>query len=112
MGMLVSGISAMSSLHPESNPSLQGDKVYADKKFANKQFFRILGNTPTLAAYCYRHRLGRPFNQPRNDLSFVENFLYMLDYLNDKKYTPNPVLVKVTVIISLIGFRRFIHFTR
>ncbi len=95
MGMLVSSLSALSTLHPEANPALMGDNIYKDRKFVNKQFFRLLGNIPTLAAYCYRHRIGRPYNQPRNDLSYIENFLYMLDYLNDKEYKPNPVLTKV-----------------
>ena len=62
MGMLVSEIAAMSTLHPEANPSLKGDKIYNDKKFMNKQIYRLLGNAPTLAASCYRHRLGRPVN--------------------------------------------------
>jgi citrate synthase len=95
MGMLGSSISALSTIHPEANPSLMGDKIYNDKKFTNKQIYRILGNTPTLAAYCYRHRIGRPFNQPRNDLSYIENFLYMMDYLNDPNYKPHPTLTKV-----------------
>lgn len=99
MGMLVSSLAAMSTLHPEANPALMGDHIYKDKKFVNKQIFRILGNMPTLAAYCYRHRIGRPYNQPRNDLSYIENFLYMLDYLNDKHYKPNPILTKVFIYI-------------
>jgi len=95
MGMLVSEVAAMSTLHPEANPSLKGDKIYSDVKFVNKQIYRLLGNVPTLAAACYRHRLGRPSNHPRHDLSYIENFLYMLDCLNDKDYKPNPVLTKV-----------------
>ncbi len=95
MGMLATEINTMSTHHPEANPALQGDKIYKDKKFVNKQIYRLLGNVPTLAAMCYRHRIGRPFNQPRQDLSYVENFLYMLDALNDKDYRPHPVLVKV-----------------
>ena len=95
MGMLGSSIAALSTLQPDANPALKGDKIYKDKKFTNKQIYRILGNTPTLAAACYRHRIGRPLNQPRNDLSYIENFLHMMDYLNDKKYKPHPTLTKV-----------------
>ena len=102
MGMLVSSIAAMSTLHPEANPALQGEKVYKDKKFSNKQIYRLLGNIPTISAYCYRHRIGRPFNQPRNDLSYVENFLYMMDYMNDSKYNPHPVLVKALDILFIL----------
>ena len=98
MGMLGSSISALSTIHPEANPSLNGEKIYKDRKFVMKQVYRILGNTPTLAAYCYRHRVGRPNNQPRNDLSYIENFLYMLDFLNDSNYKPHPVLTKVNYL--------------
>jgi citrate synthase len=102
MGMLVAGIAAMSTLHPEANPALMGDQIYKDRKFVNKQIFRLLGNVPTLAAYCYRHRIGRPYNQPRNDLSYVENFLYMMDYLNDKNYKPNPTLTRALDILFIL----------
>ena len=102
MGMLEATISTLSTLHPEANPSLMGEKIYDDPKFLNKQIFRILGTMPTIAAYCYRHRIGKPFNQPRNDLSYVENFLYMLDYLNDTKYNSHPVLIKALDILFIL----------
>jgi citrate synthase len=60
----------------------------------NKQIFRILGKIPTIAACAYRHRIGRPYNNPVNDLSYAENFLYMLDRLSETDYRPHPVLVK------------------
>jgi len=52
----------------------------------NKQIHRLLGKTPTVAAACYRHRIGRPYNLPQSDLSFCENLLYMLDHLDEEKY--------------------------
>jgi citrate synthase len=102
MGMLEAAISTLSTLHPEANPSLRGEKIYKDRQFLNKQFFRILGTIPTIAAYCYRHRIGKPFNQPRNDLSYIENFLYMLDYLNDTKFNSHPVLIKALEILFIL----------
>lgn len=102
MGMLEAAISTLSTLHPEANPSLKGEKIYNDRKFLNKQIFRLLGTMPTIAAYCYRHRVGKPFNQPRNDLSYVENFLYMLDYLNDVKFKSHPVLIKALDILFIL----------
>ena len=64
MGMLVSTLAAVSTLHPEANPALAGEKVYNDKKIRNKQIHRLLGNVPTLAANAYRHRIGRSYNKP------------------------------------------------
>ena len=72
MGMLVSTLAAVSTLHPEANPALAGEKVYYDKKVRNKQIHRLLGNVPTLAANAYRHRIGRNYNKPQKDLGYIE----------------------------------------
>jgi len=82
MGMLCSTIAGLSTLHPEQNPSLVGEGVYKNKKVRNKQIYKILGNVPTIAANSYRHRIGRDFNLPSENLGYVENFLFMLDKLN------------------------------
>jgi len=80
MGMLISTITAMSTFHPEANPALVGQNVYNDDKVRNKQIHRILGTMPTIAAYAYRHRIGRPYVNPSaKGLTYTENFLYMLD---------------------------------
>ena len=47
-----------------------------------------------LAAMSYRVRQGRPFNRPPQNLSYSETFLYLLDWLNEEDYKPNPVFVK------------------
>jgi citrate synthase len=36
MGMLVSTLASISTFHPESNPALQGEKIYDNKKLRNK----------------------------------------------------------------------------
>ena len=59
MGMIVSTLSALSTIHPESNPALSGQNIYSDKKIRNKQIFRLLGTLPTIAANSYRNRIGR-----------------------------------------------------
>jgi len=59
MGMFISTVAAMSTLHPEANPSLAGQNVYKDEKMRNKQIHRILGTVPTIGAFAYRQRIGR-----------------------------------------------------
>jgi citrate synthase len=95
MGMLISSISAMGTFYPEANPALKGSHIYQDINNRNKQIFRILGKLPTIAAAAYRHRIGRPYNTPVNDLSYTENFLYMLDRLSETDYRPHPKLSRV-----------------
>ncbi|KAI9146404.1 citrate synthase-like protein [Paraphysoderma sedebokerense] len=123
MGMLISTTASLSTCYPESNPALAGDALYIAGPRENlrcryhlpdsnheleppsllkirdhvrsKQIWRILGKLPTLGANVYRHRMGRSYNAPMpGSLNYVENFLYMLDKLNEENYTPDPVLVK------------------
>lgn len=39
---------------------------------------RIIAKIPTMVAFCYRNAVGAPFIYPDIELSYVENFLYML----------------------------------
>lgn len=95
MGMLISSIASLGTFYSDANPALQGTDIYKKNiALRNKQIFRILGKLPTIAACAYRHRIGRPYNMPVNDLSYTENFLYMLDRLNETHYKPHPVLAK------------------
>lgn len=95
MGVLISCTSALSTFYPEANPALQHPALYSDEKILNKQIFRILGKIPTIAACAYRHRIGRPYNSPKNGLSYTENFLFMLDSLDEQDFVPNAQLARV-----------------
>jgi len=91
---IISAIAAMGTFYPDANTSLKGTTIYDDIAMRNKQIFRLLGKLPTIAACAYRHRIGRPYNNPVNDLSYTENFLYMLDRLSETEYKPHPVLAR------------------
>lgn len=95
MSMLISAIATMSTLHPEA-------KNVDDEASRNKQVLRILGKLPTVAAFAYRTRIGRPYNYPNSDLSYTANFLYMLDYMNQTKYEVNPVLAKALDVLFIL----------
>ena len=47
---------------------------------------------PTLAAMAYKYSLGQPFNYPRNNLTYAENFLQMCFAVPAQDYEINPVL--------------------
>lgn len=103
MGMFISAIAAMSTFHPEANPALQGSDLYLKNPvIRNKQIFRLLGKVPTVAAQAYRHRIGRPYNRPKDGLDYAENFLYMLDRLSEESYRPNPVLSKALDVLFIL----------
>ncbi|KAH9310220.1 hypothetical protein KI387_038131 [Taxus chinensis] len=79
MGMLVTALSAYSTLHPDANPALRGQDLYDSKSVRDKQIVRVLGKVPTIAAAVCLRTEGRPPAFPSNNLSYAENFLYMLD---------------------------------
>ena len=57
--------------------------------------FRLIAKVPTIAAWAYKYSIGQPFIYPRNDLSYVDNFLYMMNAVPAEPYTVSPVLSKV-----------------
>lgn len=95
MGMLVSSLAALSTFHPEA-------KHFDDLKIREKQIWRILGKLPTIAAFTYRLRIGRPFNYPDSTLNYTSNFLYMLDYMNERDYEVNPVLGRALSVLFIL----------
>ena len=56
--------------------------------------FRLIAKLPTIAAWAYKYNIGQPFIYPRNDLSYAENFLYMLNAVPAEEYKVNPVLAR------------------
>jgi citrate synthase len=55
---------------------------------------RMIAKMPTIAASAYRYSIGMPFTYPKNDLSFSENFLYMMFSNPCEDYVVNPVLAR------------------
>lgn len=56
-----------------------------DLRSARDKALNILAQVPTIIAYFDRHRRGQTIVEPRSDLSFAANFLWML---NGKEPTP------------------------
>jgi citrate synthase len=64
-----------------------------------KQIWRVLGKLPTVAAFAYRRRIGRPFNYPDSTRGYTGNFLYMMDYMGEQNYEVNPVLARALDVL-------------
>jgi citrate synthase len=95
MGILISAVSAMSTLYPEA-------KYVRDPKVREKQVWRIIGKLPTIAAFAYRHRIGRPFNYPDSSLGYTANLLYMLDYMKQRNYEVHPALARALDVLFIL----------
>ncbi|MBS9404489.1 citrate (Si)-synthase [Halomonas sp. TRM85114] len=55
---------------------------------------RLIAKMPTIAAMSYKYNIGQPFNYPRNNLNYAENFLYMMFSNPCEEYKINPVYAK------------------
>jgi len=56
--------------------------------------FRLIAKMPTIAAMAYKYSVGQPFNYPRNDLSYAENFLYMTFAVPAEPYKISPTIAR------------------
>jgi citrate synthase len=95
MGMLVSGVAALSTFYPEA-------KDGADPATRRLQIIRLIAKMPTLAAFAYRHSLGLPYNYPDNELSYTGNFLNMLFKATEAKYHPNATLERALEVLFIL----------
>ena len=64
--------------------------------------FRLVAKLPTIAAWAYKYSIGQPFMYPRNDLTYAENFLYMVYGVPAEPYVVNPVLSKAMDLIMIL----------
>jgi citrate synthase len=53
---------------------------------------RMIAKMPTLASMAFKYSLGQPFNYPRNNLNYAENFLHMCFAVPAEDYFVDPVL--------------------
>jgi citrate synthase len=95
MGMMISAVAALSTFYPDSRHVM-------DPESRRKQILRLIGKMPTLAAFCYRHRLGMPFSYPEADLSYTGNFLIMMFKAAELKYKPNPILEHALDVLFIL----------
>ena len=95
MGVFLSTVGAFSTFYPDA-------KQIFDEQSRKKQIHRLIAKVPTIAAYAYRHSIGRPYNNPDNDLSFSGNFLNMLFKMTELKYKVNPVLERALDILFIL----------
>ncbi len=95
MGMLVSGIAALSTFYPEA-------KQIEDPAIRHQQIIRLIAKVPTLAAGCHRYSVGMPFVYPDNSLTFTENFLSMMWRVAEPRYQPDPVLSRALDVLFIL----------
>jgi citrate synthase len=95
MGIFVSILGALSTIYPDAK------RIHADDG-RRLQMLRLMAKVPSIAAYAYRHSIGRPYIYPDNDLSFTGNFLNMLFKMTELKYTVHPVFERALDVLFIL----------
>jgi citrate synthase len=73
-----------------------------DPKDREISAFRLIAKLPTITAMTYKYNMGQPFIYPKNSLSYVENFLYMMFGTPCEEWKPNPVLTRAVERILIL----------
>jgi citrate synthase len=95
MGMLISTVGSLSTFYTDA-------KAIHDPESRRKQTYRLIAKMPTLAAFAYRHSVGRPYVYPDNNLSYTANFMSMLWKMTEPQYLANPVLAKALDVLFIL----------
>jgi citrate synthase len=95
MAIFLSTVGAMSGFYPDA-------KNIFDKGSRLRQTYRLIAKVPSIAAWAFRHSIGRPYVYPDNDLSFTGNFLNMLFKMTELKYQPNPILTRALDVLFIL----------
>src|SRR5436853_2395222 len=95
MGIFLSTVGALSTFYPDAT------RIF-DKESRTRQTHRLIAKVPSIAAYAFRHIVGRPYIYPDNDLSFTGNLLNMLFKMPAEKYHPNAVLARALDVLFIL----------
>jgi citrate synthase len=92
MAVIIGVVGALSAFYHQSMD-------YSVRECRDVSFTNIIAKLPTIVAMAYRYTTGLPFMYPRNDLSYTENFMYMMFGVPCEEYKPNPVLAHALDVI-------------
>jgi len=99
MGMFLSAVGALSTFYPDSKNVLDGGS-------RQTQITRLIAKVPTIAAYAHRYRTDAPYVSPDPNLSFVGNFMNMLNGHppggSESQYRPHPELERALDILFIL----------
>jgi citrate synthase len=94
MGMLLGVAGALSTFYPDA-------KNVHDPANRYIQRVRLMAKLPTLAAFCFRHSRGLPYEFPRNDLDYIGNYVNMTFSIGGQ-HKPNAVLQRALEILLIL----------
>jgi citrate synthase len=95
MGIFLSSVGALSTFYPLA-------KNIDDPTSRHRQTLRLIAKVPSIAAYAFRHSVGKPYVYPDGELSYTGNFLSMLFKRTEPVFRPNPVLERALDVLFIL----------
>jgi citrate synthase len=95
MAIMASATNAISTFYEEFHDPTNEAAVIASAT-------RLIAKMPTIAAWSYKKSMGQPYNYPRNELGYVENFLYMMFHLPTEETKVDPVIANALNVLLIL----------
>jgi len=95
MAIMASATNAISTFYEEFHDPTDEEAVIASAT-------RLIAKMPTIAAWSYKKSMGQPYNYPRNELDYVENFLYMMFHLPTEETKVDPVIAQALNVLFIL----------
>jgi len=95
MAILSSATNAISTFYESYYDPKNPDAVAESAK-------RLIAKMPTVAAWAYKKSVGQPYIYPRNDLTYVENFLHMMFALPVEEMKVDPVIAGALNVLLIL----------
>ena len=95
MAILSSATNAISTWYERYHKPSDPDAVAESAK-------RLIAKMPTIAAWAYKKSIGQPYIYPRNDLTYVENFLHMMFALPVEPADIDPIISQALNVLLIL----------
>ncbi|GEM_PF-9269 len=95
IGIMIGVISALSTFYLDA-------RNVSDTASVELQIRRLIAKMPTIAAFAYRHSLGRPYVYPADEPTYTGDFLRMMFKRMEKGYRPDPLYERALDILFIL----------
>ncbi|GMR02595.1 MAG: citrate synthase [Acidimicrobiia bacterium] len=95
MAVLSSATNAISTFYDVYRRPMRKDEIDSGAR-------TLIAKLPTIASWAYKKSIGEPYVYPRNDLTYVENFLHMMFAIPVSDITIDPAIVKALNVLLIL----------
>jgi citrate synthase len=95
MAIMASATNAISTFYEEYHDP-------TDEEAVIESAIRLIAKMPTIAAWSFKKSIGQPYNYPRKDLDYVENFLYMMFHDPTEETKVDPVIAGALNVLLIL----------